>query len=311
MDIAVIAYEGINPFMLSTPLAVFEGARLSNDHRVFVCADANRISTSAGITLETPHLLDAADEADVVILPGWRDASEPVPPAIVEQLRSAHARDAVAVGLCLGAFGLAETGLLDGRRATTHWAAVEAFRDRFPAVQIDPTAIFIDSGPVLTSAGVASGLDCCLHLLARLSGVAEANHVARGLVLAPQRSGEQPQLIERPAPASTAEARVADILERLWADPTGKPSLDVLAAEAGMSRRSLSRHIRSRTGGSLGGWLRRARIARAQDNLLRGGKGLEGIAVNCGFPDVQSLRKAFRTELGMTPTQWLARQRVG
>lgn len=311
MDIAVIAYEGINPFMLSTPLAVFGGARLLNDHRVFVCAEANRISTSAGITLETPHLLDAAEEADVVILPGWRDASEAVPPAIVEQLRSAHARDAVAVGLCLGAFGLAETGLLDGRRATTHWAAVEAFRDRFPAVQIDPTAIFIDSGPVLTSAGVASGLDCCLHLLARLSGVAEANHVARGLVLAPQRSGEQPQLIERPAPASTAEARVADILERLWANPTGNPSLDVMAAEAGMSRRSLSRHIRSRTGGSLGGWLRRARIARAQDSLLRGGKGLEGIAVNCGFPGVQSLRKAFRTELGMTPSQWLARQRVG
>ncbi|POF28638.1 GlxA family transcriptional regulator [Roseibium marinum] len=311
MRIAIIAYQGISPFMLSTPLAVFGEPFLASGHDVMVCGESNRISASSGLVIETAHPLAAASQADVVILPGWRDSAEPVSPAIVRQLRSAHERNALVAGLCLGAFGLAEAGLLDGRRATTHWARVAELGARYLAVQINPEAIYVDDGQVVTSAGIAAGLDCCLHLLARLSGVAEANRVARHLVVAPQRSGEQPQLIERPAPATSAERRVADILEQLWADPSQNPSLDELASRARVSRRSLSRHIRARTGGSLGGWLRRARIARAQDILLRGEKGLERIAARSGFADAPSLRKAFRGELGMTPTQWLARQRIG
>ncbi|PVB61691.1 helix-turn-helix domain-containing protein [Labrenzia sp. 011] len=311
MRIAIIAYQGISPFMLSTPLAVFGEPFLASGHDVVVCGESNRISASGGLVIETTHLLDAAGHADLVILPGWRDASEPVSPAIVHQLRAAHERDALVAGLCLGAFGLAEAGLLDGRRATTHWARVAELGARYPAVRIDAKAIYVDDGQVVTSAGIAAGLDCCLHLLARLSGLAEANRVARHLVVAPQRGGEQPQLIERPAPASSAERRVAEMLEDLWANPVQSPTLDQLAARVGVSRRSLSRHIRARTGGSLGDWLRRARIARAQDMLLRGEKGLERIAAGSGFPDAPSLRKAFRGELGMTPTQWLARQRIG
>ncbi|KZM48140.1 DJ-1/PfpI family protein [Labrenzia sp. OB1] len=311
MRIAVIAYQGISPFMLSTPLAVFGEPFLASGHDVVVCGESDRIVASGGLTIEISHPLAAVDEADVVILPGWRDAAEPVSPAIVRQLRSAHERNALVAGLCLGAFGLAEAGLLNGRRATTHWARATELGTLYPAIRIDPAAIYVDDGQVVTSAGIAAGLDCCLHLLARLSGAAEANRVARHLVVAPQRSGEQPQLIERPAPASSAERRVADILEQLWADPAQTPSLDDLAAKAGISRRSLSRYIRARTGGSLSGWLRRARIARAQDRLLRGEKGLERIAVSSGFPDAPSLRKAFRGELGTTPTQWLARERIG
>ncbi|MEM5581923.1 helix-turn-helix domain-containing protein [Roseibium sp. AS2] len=311
MRIAIIAYQGVSPFMLSTPLAVFGEPFLASGHEVMVCGESSRISASGGLIIETAHPLAAAAQADVVILPGWRDAGETVSPGILRQLRTAHERDAIVVGLCLGAFGLAEAGLLDGRRATTHWARAAELRARYPAVRIDPAAIYVDDGQVVTSAGIAAGLDCCLHLLARVSGIAEANRVARQLVVAPQRGGEQPQLIDRPAPATSAERRVADILERLWATPEQNPSLDELAARAGVSRRSLSRHVRARTGGSLGGWLRRARIARAQDILLRGEKGLERIAVRSGFPDAPSLRKAFRGELGMTPTQWLARQRAG
>ncbi|WP_299817248.1 GlxA family transcriptional regulator [uncultured Roseibium sp.] len=311
MRIAIIAYQGISPFMLSTPLAVFGEPFLASGHDVVVCGESGRISASGGLVIETAHPLDAAGKADLVIFPGWRDASEPVSPEIVAQLRSAHERNALVAGLCLGAFGLAEAGLLDGRRATTHWARVKELGARYPAIRIDPQAIYVDDGQVVTSAGIAAGLDCCLHLLARLSGVAEANRVARHLVVAPQRGGEQPQLIDRPAPATSAEHRVADILEQLWADPAQTPSLDDLASQANISRRSLSRYIRARTGGSLGGWLRRARIAHAQDILLRGEKGLEHIAASSGFPDAPSLRKAFRAELGMTPTQWLARQRIG
>ncbi len=296
--------------MLSTPLAVFGEPFLASGHRVDVCASQHRLSATGGLTIEAPFLLEAAREADILILPGWRDADEPVPAAIVSELRAAEARGAIVVGLCLGAFGLAEAGLLDGRRATTHWARVETFAARYPKVTVDTGALFVEEGRILTSAGIAAGLDCCLHLLARISGMAEANRIARHLVLAPQRAGEQPQLIARPTIGSSADRRITALLEMLRANPFPTPSLDKLAERTGMSRRSLTRQIRARTGGSLGEWLRRVRLARAQDLLADGARGLEDVAARCGFPDAHALRTAFRTELGMTPRQWLARQRL-
>lgn len=311
MRIAILAYDRISPFMLSTPLAVFGEPFIAGGHHVEVCAGQPRLDASGGgITIEAPRPLAAACEADIVILPGWRNADEPVCADIIAELKAAHARGATVVGLCLGAFGLAEAGLLEGRRATTHWARTDAFAARYPGITVDPGALFVDEGRVLTSAGIASGLDCCLHLLARMSGVGEANRVARHLVVAPQRAGEQPQLIERPAIGSTADLRVTAILESLRADPLSAPSLDDLADRAGMSRRNLTRHIRARTGGSLGDWLRRVRVARAQELLAAGARGLDDIAMRCGFADAHALRAAFRAELGLTPTQWLSRQRV-
>ncbi|WP_420132089.1 GlxA family transcriptional regulator [Rhodopseudomonas sp.] len=310
MRLAILAYDQISPFMLSTPLAVFGEPFLASGHRVEVCAAQRRISATGGLTIEAPLPLAAAREADIVILPGWRDANERVPAAITSELRAAEARGAMVVGLCLGAFGLAEARLLDGRRATTHWACVETFATRYPEVSVDAGALFVDEGQVLTSAGIASGLDCCLHLLGRISGAAEANRVARHLVVAPQRAGPQPQLIARPAIGNTSDRRITDVLEALRADPAAPPTLDELAHRAGMSRRSLTRHIRARTGGNLGEWLRRVRLARAQELLAGGTRGLEDVAARCGFPDAAALRTAFRTELGVTPRQWLARQRV-
>lgn len=311
MRIAVIAYDRISPFMLSTPLAVFGEPFLAGEHETHVCAAKRRLVASGGLTLEAPCPLAAARDADIVILPGWRDAEEPVPEEIIAELRAAGARDAVVVGLCLGAFGLAQAGLLEGRRATTHWARAGVFAARYPGVTVDPGAIFIDEGQILTSAGIASGLDCCLHLLARISGAAEANRVARHLVVAPQRTGRQPQVLERPAVGSSADRRMADVLEALRADPSRTPSLDELAARTGMSRRTLTRHIRARTGGSLGDWMKRVRVARAQELLSAGARGFQDIALRCGFPDDHALRTAFRAELGVTPRQWVARQRLG
>lgn len=310
MRLAVLAYDGISPFMMSTPLAVFAEPFLAGGHTVEVCAAQSRFSASGGLVMETPHGLERAQAADVVILPGWRDVEEPVPAPLLSVLRAAHGRGAIVAGLCLGAFGLAQAGLLDGRRATTHWARADLFAARHPTVQVDATALFVDEGQVLTSAGVASGLDCCLHLLARVSGVGEANRVARHLVVAPLRAGEQPQILDAPALRSPQDQRIAALLERLRAEPATPPTLEALAASAGVSRRSLTRHIRARTGGSLGDFIRRARVARAQECLAAGARGLEAVAARAGFPDAQALRAAFRAELGMTPSQWLARQRV-
>ena len=309
MRLAVLAFEGVSPFMLSTPLAVFGEPFLAAGHRVDVCA-ATPGFAAGDLRIEAPFPLDAAREADVVILPGWRNADEPVAGDLVATLREAHDRGAVVVGLCLGAFGLAEAGLLDVRRATTHWARAGTFAARYPRVAVDPGALFVDEGRVLTSAGIAAGLDCCLHLLARLSGTGEANRIARHLVVAPQRAGAQPQLTARPALGSPVDRRVSEVLEAVRADPCGPPPLDDLARRAGLSRRSLTRHIRARTGGSLGDWLKRARLARAQDLLAGGARGLEDVALRSGFPDAHALRAAFRVELGLTPTQWLARQRL-
>lgn len=310
MRLAVLAYDRMSPFMLSTPLAVFGEPFLAGGHRVDVCSAEPRLAASGGLTIEVSSTLEDCRKADVVILPGWRDADEPVTAEILTELREAYARGAMVVGLCLGAFGLAEAGLLKGRRATTHWARANTFAARYPDVTVDAGALFVDEGRLLTSAGVASGLDCCLHLLARISGVGEANRVARHLVVAPQRAGEQPQLIERPALGSSADRRTTEMLEDLRRQPFPTPSLDELAERVGMSRRSLSRHIRARTGGSLGEWLKRARLARAQEMLAAGASGLEDIAARCGFSDAHALRSAFRRELGLTPTQWLARQRL-
>jgi len=308
MRIAVLAYDNISPFMLSTPLAVFGEPFVAGDHQIDVCANET-LTAIGGLSIDVGRSLDAGREADIVILPGWRSADEPVPANIITELQTAHQRGAIVVGLCLGAFGLAQAGLLDGRRATTHWARAAMFAARYPTVSVDAGALFVDEGEVLTSAGIASGLDCCLHLLARISGANEANRVARHLVVAPQRAGQQPQLLERPAIGSSADRRTNEILEALRADPRRSPSLDELAMQAGMSRRSLSRHIRARTGGSLGQWLKQVRLARAQEILVSGAQGVETVAESAGFPDAHALRSAFRSELGLTPTQWLARQR--
>jgi transcriptional regulator GlxA family with amidase domain len=310
MRLAVLAYDGISPFMLSTPLAVFGEPFVASGHGIDVCARNRRFSATGGLSVETQHALESCRDSDIVILPGWRNADETVPSEIVSELRGTHSRGAIVVGLCLGAFGLAEAGLLDGRRATTHWARAETFANRYPEVEVDAGALFVDEGQVLTSAGIASGLDCCLHLLARISGVMEANRVARHLVVAPQRSGGQPQLIDRPTITSSADHRINDILEALRAAPAARPDLDELARQAGMSRRSVTRHIRERTGGSLGDWLKQARLARAQELLAGGSHSIQSVADLSGFPDAQALRTAFRTSLGLTPKQWLARQRL-
>ncbi|OLP57967.1 hypothetical protein BJF93_14140 [Xaviernesmea oryzae] len=309
MHIAVLAFEGISPFMLSTPLAVFAEPFLAGGHEIAVCAAAPSLQATGGLVIQAPHALEAVPDADVVIMPGWRDALEPVSPDLVAVLQAAHRRGAIVVGLCLGAFALAEAGLLDGRRATTHWMRAALFAERYPAVTVDADALFIDEGQVMTSAGIAAGLDCCLHLLARLSGIGEANRVARHLVVAPQRLGAQPQLIARPAPGSSAEKRVSDLLEGLRHDPSATPTLDALADRAGVSRRGLTRHIRAQTGGSLSDWLRRVRLDRAQALLGAGAKGLDDVAARAGFADAKALRAAFRQELGLSPRQWLARQR--
>lgn len=204
--VAVLAFDRISPFHLCVPSIVLGEASPHFDVRV-VAMESSPLRTTAGFQIATDWGLDMLALADVVIVPTWRDVHERAPEAVLQALRDAHARGAVLVGLCLGAFVLAQAGVLDARRATTHWACAAALAQQHPSVQVDASVLYVQDGTVLTSAGTAAALDCCLHLLRSTAGAAVANHAARMLVLAPHRSGGQAQFIECAVPPAAAAQR--------------------------------------------------------------------------------------------------------
>ncbi|MGM8061175.1 helix-turn-helix domain-containing protein [Vogesella indigofera] len=304
--VAVVAFDHISPFHLSVPCVVFgENQLQAPAYRLQVCAaEPGALTTSAGFGLTLPAGLEALQQADVVIVPSWRDPAETAPAPLLAALQAAHARGARIVGLCLGAYVLAQAGLLDGRRATTHWAYAEDFARRFPAVTVDADVLYLDDGPLLTSAGTAAGLDCCLHLLRQLSGAEAANSVARRLVTPPHRQGGQAQYIEQPLPVSAGGGRLAGLLDWVRANLDQPHSLDSLAARALMSRRSFTRHFRQLTGGTVHAWLLAERLALCQRLLEAGSLPVERIAQQAGFGSPASLRLHFRKAFGVAPSEW-------
>lgn len=304
LKIAVIAFNGITPFHLSVPCLVFDASR-GGHFNVRVCAaDGTPLTTSAGFDIATGHGLEALAEADLVIMPSWHDDCRPAPPLLLQALRAAHDRRARVVGLCLGAFPLAEAGLLDGKIATTHWAFADRLAQRFPAVRVDREVLYVDQDDVLTSAGVAAGLDCCLHLLRQLRGAELANAVARQLVVAPHRQGGQAQFIERPLPVSRSDGRFADVLAWVGARLEQPHSIDVLAARAAMSRRHFTRHFRQATGSSFKQWLLMQRLAQARRLLEHGDAAIEVVAQQAGFGSALSLRQHFKAQLQLSPSAY-------
>ena len=226
------------------------------------------------------------------------------PLALLQALRAAHQRGAQIVGLCLGAYVLAQAGLLDGRRASTHWAYVQDFSERFPQVNLDADVLYIDEGDIVTSAGTAAAIDCCLHLLRERLGAAAANTVARHLVVPPQRQGGQAQYIEQPLPDRAQDTRLAHVMDWVRSHPQQEHTLDSLAARALMSRRSLSRHFRQLTGITVGQWLLHERLAQAQRLLEGSSHSVEQVAFLAGFGSAVSLRHHFRQAFGVSPARW-------
>lgn len=244
--------------------------------------------------------LRALAEADTVIVPSCRDVDEPPPPALVDAVRAAHRAGARVASLCTGAFVLAEAGLLDGRRATTHWAHTALLRERYPAVRVDADVLYVDEGDVLTSAGKAAGMDLCLHLVRADHGTTVANALARTLVVPPHRPGGQAQFI----PAAVAYGRdhvLADLLS--WTrERIGQPlTVRDLARQAGMSSRNLARHFNAVTGTSPLRWLLTQRVRRAQELLETSDLSIEQIASRTGMGTATTLRRQFHQHLGVPP----------
>lgn len=305
--VAIVAFDRISPFHLAVPCAVFEDRSRYGLPRfnLRVCAsERGKLRTGAGFAIETRHGLTALRDAGLVIVPSWRDADERPPEPLLKALRAAHARGACVIGLCLGAYVLAEAGLLDGRPATTHWYWSQHFARRFPQVKVQTDVLYADDGDILTSAGTAAGIDCCLHLLRRQHGAEVAQRVARTLVVAPHRQGGQAQYIEQPLPDSPQDERLAGVLT--WAlEHLDQPhSLDALAARALMSRRTFTRHFRQTTGTTVHQWLLNQRLTRAQRLLESTGLSLDAIAGQTGFGSAVSLRQRFVSVLGTTPSAY-------
>ena len=303
--IAVVAFDGISPFHLSAPCLV-----LGAGHRVDgvppfvlqVCAwQQGPLRTSAGFSIGDVTSLRALSKADVVIVPSWNNPMEPPPPVLCRALRAAHARGALIVGLCLGAFVLAAAGLLDGKSATTHWAWTDEFARQFPHIPLQPDVLYLDAGDVVTSAGTAASLDCCLHLLRRWCGADVANRVARRLVLAPHRAGGQAQFIEQPLPAAAADTRMHQLLQWLQGQLAHPHSIDALAARMAMSRRSFTRHFQQATGSSVVQWLQHQRLAQACRLLEQTTQSVEQVATHSGFQTALNLRQRFKAAYGLSP----------
>ncbi|WP_394686977.1 GlxA family transcriptional regulator [uncultured Xanthomonas sp.] len=312
--LAVVAFDRISPFHLAVPCQVFE-ARPDTDLPAFdlrVCAaEPGLLRTDAGFAIQVQHGLEALDDADTVIVPSWRDAAEPAPAALCQALRRAHAAGAQVVGLCLGTFVLADAGLLDGRPATTHWAALARFAQRHPQVRLQPDVLYVDDGDVLTSAGTVAGIDCCLHLVRRRHGADVANRIARRLVVAPHRQGGQAQYIEQPLPASRRDAQLGPTLDWMLQRLDQPLRLDALAAHARMSRRSFTRQFRQVTGTTVVQWLAHQRLVRAQQLLESTDLALERIAADCGFGSAGALRLQFTRDLGLPPSAYRRGFRAG
>ncbi|MFE0728153.1 GlxA family transcriptional regulator [Streptomyces antibioticus] len=297
--VVVLALDGVYPFELGIPSRVLGSA--DGRYEVLTCSvDGLPVRTSADFTVGVEHGPAALDDADtVVIAPGtdWVTAELPEP------VRAALARirpGARLVSICTGAFVLAAAGLLDGRRATTHWQFADRFRRLFPQVELDPGVLFVDDGGVLTSAGAASGVDACLHLLREDHGSDLANRVARRCVVPPFRDGGQAQYIEQPVPesgaASTAATR-AWALERL-ADPL---TLTDLAAHARMSLRTFARRFHHEVGLSPGRWLIQQRVAHARHLLESTDLPIDELATRSGFATSASLRQHLHAAIGVSP----------
>jgi transcriptional regulator GlxA family with amidase domain len=306
LRVAVIAFDGISPFHLSVPCLVFGGngrdPGVAKFDVVVCAADEGPLRTEAGFTVGAQFDLAAADTADIVIMPSWYDDCRGAPDALLETLRRAHKRGAMVVGLCLGAFPLAQAGLLDGKTATTHWECVQTLAERHPKVKVDADVLYVDEGSVLTSAGVAAGLDCCFHLLRRLSGAEVANRRARRLLIAPHRQGGQAQFIERPLPVTSSDGRLSQVLEWVTQHLEQAHSVESLAERAAMSRRNFTRHFRQTTGTSFKQWILSQRLAHAQRMLESSDASIELVAQQAGFGTGLSLRQHFRAALDISPS---------
>lgn len=309
--VALAVTAGMPMFELSIACEIFgtDRSELADPwYELRLCAaDPGRTRTQNGFVLHTPYDLEALAAADTVVVPALPAEAvltgEPADPRLLDALRAAHAAGARVVSLCTGAFVLAAAGLLDGRRATTHWMYTDILGARHPKVRVEPAVLYVDEGDVLTSAGRSAGIDLCLHLIRTDLGAEIANQVARRMVVPAHRPGGQAQYIETPVPRSGDEG-LAPVLQ--WAVEHMDRQLTVaeLASWAGVSPRTLVRRFHEATGTTPLRWLHAQRLARARHLLESTDLPIERISRLCGMGTAGNLRHHFIRSVGVTPMEY-------
>lgn len=305
--VTALVYDGLTSFEFFCAAEIFGLPRTGfpDDWYRFetVAAEPGPVRGKFGVQIIADAGLERLADAGTVVVPGWRYIDTPVPEDLVDALRTAHARGARLVSLCTGAFLLAATGLLDGRRATTHWMHTDELQRRHPRVQVDPDVLYIDEGQLLTAAGSAAGIDLCLHIVRGDHGAEVANRVARRLVVQPYRDGGQAQFIERPVPSRERDT-LAPVLEHMNRHLHAELRIAELANRAAMSERTFMRRFKQSTGIAPAEWISLARVARARELLETTSLPMDRVAVDCGFGSATNLRHHFRRRLGITPVMY-------
>ncbi|WP_327139784.1 GlxA family transcriptional regulator [Nocardia sp. NBC_01327] len=302
--VAVLALPDTIAFDLTTPIEVFGRVTLATGrpgYRVLVCG-TEPVVTAGPLALATDHGLDALLRADTIVVPGRNNPAVATPPAAVAALRAAAAAGTRIASICVGAFTVAEAGLLDGKRATTHWFAAELFRSAFPRVDLDPDVLYVDNGQILTSAGASAGLDLCLHLVRRDYGTAVAAEASRLAVAPLHRDGGQAQFIVRNRQA--VHTTLAPLLHWIEENAHRDLTLEDLAAHAATSIRTLNRRFHDETGQTPMQWLNVTRIRLAQELLETTDYDVERIARRTGFTSATNFRTQFKRLSGVAPTAY-------
>ena len=299
--IAVLIFDGVIPTDAAIPCDTFSRVRLANGecpYRVQVCS--NQPSVDAGhFNIEASHSLRVLPLADTIIVPGITDISRPIPTAVKQALIRAANRGTRIASICTGAFVLADSGLLNDIRATTHWQASEELARRFPVVDVDPNALYIDNGQVLTSAGAMAGIDLCLYMIRKDYGADVASTIARLSVMPLERAGGQQQFIQRDLPTAS---NLQHLLEWIDANPAANLSIDKLAKKAALSSRTLHRRFVEQVGVTPAQWVIKSRIRYAQQLLEVTDQNVETVAATCGFGSSATFRDQFKRHVGTSPS---------
>ncbi|MCF7751024.1 transcriptional regulator FtrA [Bacillus subtilis subsp. subtilis] len=311
-SVAIVACHGQGLFEFGCAVGLFAPVRpeLEVDwYTTQLCAaEPGALRMLGGTHVQLPHGLDALDNADTIVVPGWRDPAERPPQALLDALTRAHHRGARITSICSGAFVLAWAGLLDGRSATTHWRLTETLARAFPHITVRDDVLYVDEGSILTSAGSATGMDMMLHLVRKDYGARVANLVAERLVLAPWRDAGRSQRVVRSIPVGEP-TRLARLMEWMRRNLRDTHSLKSLAEQAALSQRTLQRQFLDATGLSPIDWLIRERVAYARELLETTGRPLQWVAEQAGFGSQESFRRHFRSQTALSPTTYRERHR--
>ena len=305
-SVTVVVINQFSPFHISVPSIVFGRDTLDETFfdLKFVAGEEGPIRSDIGMEIHTDEDLSVLEHSDIIVVPYWRTVDEHPNQKLIDALCDAHARGALIVGLCLGGYVLAYAGLLSGRRAATHWELEQDFIQRFPEVSLDPNALYVEDSGVITSAGTAAGIDCCLYVFRKYYSSAIANRVARRMVVPPYRDGGQAQFIEQPIPVSSSDARITALMDEIRRNISHKYTLDELAESVMMTRRTFTRKFHKATGMAFGEWLTYERLNLAQALLESTDLSIDQIVAKTGFSSVLVFRDKFKERYDVTPNRW-------